>query len=219
MVYAYLIPNSVFNLISGLVALAVSYYAFKYRKVTESGFLRIISFGFMLLGIGLVTQASIFLFSAFNIARITDRVALLYDATILYLGLQVVAFALIGVGYANRMHGAADKLRAAVPFAFLGDASTPVLFGTYTLIFGQLLIVVLTAVLAFQEALVYGEQKSRLSLTVLGGFAFIFLGHLGQFGAALLGSGELYLVGGIGQLAGFGLLLLFVLWSGSLGSD
>lgn len=219
MAHPYLILNSGFNLVSGLVALAVSYYAFKYRRVTDSGFLRILSLGFMLLGIGLVTQASIFLFSAFNVAKITDRVALLYDATILYLGLQVVAFALIGAGYARRIHSEEPALQKVVPFALLGDASTPVLFGTYTLIFGQLLIVALAAIIVFQGILVYGEHRNKLSLTVLGSFAFILLGHLWQLGGALLGSGELYLIGGIGQLVGFGLLLLFVLWSGSLGSS
>lgn len=205
-------------MVSGLVALAVSGYAFRYRRVTSSGFLRIISLGFMLLGVGLLTQASVFVFSAFNIARITDRVPLLYDATILYLVLQAVAYLMIVVGYTRRLSLSAEDGGAMAP-AFVGGATYPLLFGTYVLFFGELAILVLLALVVFQGVLVYGERKNRLSLTVLSGFAFILAAHFGELASVLSGSGAIYLVGGVAQLAGFALLFLFVLWSGKVGAS
>lgn len=204
-------------MVSGLVALAVSGYAFRYRRVASSGFLRIISLGFMLLGVGLLIQASVFVFSAFNVARITDRIPLLYDATILYLVLQAVAYLMIVVGYTKRLNVSPLEMEGAAP-AFVGGATYPLLFGTYVLFFGELAILVLLALLVFQAMLVYGEQKNRLSLAVLSGFSLILVAHFGELASVLSGSGAVYLVGGGAQLAGFALLLLFVLWSGKVGS-
>lgn len=201
---------------SGLVALAVSYYAFRYRRVTSSGFLRIISLGFMLLGVGLLTEASIFIFSAYNVARIVDRVALIYDATIVYLLLQGVAYFMILVGYTKRLDE--PKLESLAAPAFVGGATYPLLFGTYLLFFGELGILVLLALVTFQAALVYGEGKGSLALAVLMGFSFILIAHLGELASVISGSSPVYLIGGVAQLAGFSLFLLFVLWSGQVGS-
>lgn len=215
MAHPYLVANSLFSMASGLVALAVSYYAFRYRRVTSSGFLRIISLGFMLLGVGLLTQASVFIASAYNVARIADRVPLIYDATIVYLLLQGVAYFMILVGYTKRLEGPAiDGLSAP---AFVGGVTYPLLFGTYLLFFGELGILVLLALVTFQAALVYGEAKGSLSLAVLSGFAFILIAHLGELASVLSGSWVVYLLGDVAQLVGFALLLLFVVWSGKVG--
>jgi hypothetical protein len=215
-VHPYFIENSFLSIVSGAVALAVSYYAFRYRRVTGSNFLRLLSVGFMLLGVGLLAQGSIYQLAAFNVGRFANRQALVYGATGVYLVLQSAAYLLIGTGYTIRVQrGEPSNGNGSTAFAVL---ATPLLFGTLVLDAGELIILVLVSFVVFQGAMAYSEQKNRLSLYVLLAFALIALSHLGELLASLLASGDLYLLGGVAQLVGFCLLLLFVIRSGRLGS-
>jgi hypothetical protein len=218
-VHPYLIANSSLSIISGVVALAVSYYAFRYRRVTGSGFLRLVSVGFMLLGVGLLTQGSVYLFAAANLGRFSDRIALIYGSTGLYLVLQSAAYLIIATGYTVRVQKGDDILSngsGAIPL--LAVQATPVLFGTFVLDVGELVILAIVAFIVFQGAMAYSEQKNRLSLSVLAAFSFIAFAHLGELLGSMSHSGNLYLLGGVANLAGFVLLLLFVIWSGRVGS-
>ena len=217
MVNAFFLPNSVLSLLGGLVALTVSYYAHRYGRVAGSGFLQMLSLGFMLLGIGLLAQASAFIFFALNAGKISGRGTFVYGGTIIYLALQGVAYLLIAVSYARRLQRGVVMTAVAAPIGLLQLLPTsypPLLFGTQVLEFGELILAVLVGIIVFQEFLVYEDNRNRLSLTVLGAFSFILLAHMAKLSASLLSSGLLYLAGGLVQLAGFGLLLLFVLMSG-----
>ncbi|MDG6912799.1 MAG: hypothetical protein JRM79_00045 [Nitrososphaerota archaeon] len=218
MIHPYFIENSILSLFSGVVALAVSYYAFRYRRVTGSSFLRLLSVGFMLLGVGLLVQGSIYLLAEFNVGRFVDREALVYGATGVYLVLQSAAYLLIGTGYTIRVQRGASSDGMGTGAAVLAVQAAPLLFGTLVLDIGELVILVLVSFVVFQGAMAYSELKNRLSLYVLLGFAFIALSHLGELLGSLLASGDLYLLGGTANLAGFCLLLLFVVRSGRIGS-
>lgn len=205
-----------------MVALAVSYSAFRYGRVTESSFLKILSLGFMLLGVGLIAQASAFIFFDLNAARISDRGIIVYSATIIYLALQAVAYLMITVSYARRVHGSSKVEGGAATISALQivpTSSSLLLLGTHVFEVGELVLVVLVALIVFQGLLIYGENRNRNALTVLGAFSFILVAHLSKLSASLLSSGLLYLVGNLVQLAGFGLLLLFVLRSGPDGRN
>ena len=222
MVNAYFFPNSVLNILGGLVALAVSYYAYRYGRITGSGFLRTLSIGFMMLGVGLLAQASAFIFFALEAGRIADRGIFVYSATLVYLALQAVAYLMIAVSYSRRVRRGPKLAGGTAAVVTIKVASTPsslLLFGTHVLEFGELILVVLVALIVFQGLLIYGENRNRLALTVMGAFALILLAHIAELSASLLSSGLLYLVGDLVQLAGFGLLLLFVLRSGPDGGN
>ncbi|MDE1857962.1 MAG: hypothetical protein KGI26_02685 [Thaumarchaeota archaeon] len=222
MVNAYFLLNSVLNLLGGLVALAVSYYAYRYGRVTGSGFLKTLSLGFMMLGVGLLAQASAFIFFDLDAGKIADRGIFVYSATLVYLALQAVAYLMIAVSYSRRVQGGLKIAAAAAAVGALQIASTPsslLLFGTHVLEFGELILVVLVALIVFQGLLIYGENRNRLALTVMGAFALILLAHIAKLSASLLSSGLLYLAGDLVQLTGFGLLLLFVLRSGPDGGN
>ena len=216
MVNAFFLPNSALNLVGGLVALAVSYYAFRYGRVAASSFLRILSLGFAMLGVGLLAQASSFIFFDLDAGRISDRGVFVYSATLVYLALQAVAYLMITVSYARRVQGG-SKVSAEAPLlgAFLIPyaPSSFLLFGTHVLEVGELVLVVLLGLVVFQGVLTYGENKNKLSLMVLGAFSLILVAHVTILSSSLLSSGLLYLLGDLVQLAGFGLLLLFVLRS------
>ncbi len=221
-VHPYLAPNSVLQLLSGLVALLVSYYAFRYGRVATSSFLRLLSLGFMLLGLGLLAQGSVLTLYLFNIGKISDRVNLTYDATALYLVLQVIAYLLIGLGYARRMHASpSSEPKPSVPAAALvAMATTTVipLLRTRLFEFSELVIIILVAFIAFQALLVYSENRTRFPLLILTAFILICVAHIGSLLSAVLASGALYLVGGLMQLAGFLALLYFVIRSGRVGT-
>ena len=215
-VHPYLAPNAVLQLLSGLVALLVSYYAFRYGRVATSSFLRLLSLGFMLLGLGLLAQGSVLTLYLFNVGKIADRLTLTYDATALYLALQMIAYLLIGVGYARRMHSAAPaEPKDVVPPAAL--AIIPAL-GTRLFQFSDLVIVILLALIAFQALLVFSDNRSRFSLFVLSSFLLIMVAHMVELLSSFLSSGVLYLSGGLVQLAGFLVLLYFVIRSGRVGA-
>ena len=222
MVNAYFLPNSALNLLGGLVALTLSYYAYRYGKVAGSGFLRILSLGFMMLGVGLLVQASAFIFFDLNAGRISDRGIIAYGGTMIYLALQAVAYLMITVSYARRVRGGPSVVAGVVAVGALQASSAPsslLLFGTHVLELGELALVVLLAMIVFQGLLVYGDNRSRSSLTILGGFSFILAAHVALLSAALLSSGLLFLLGDLVQLGGFSLLLLFVLRSGPRGRN
>ncbi|HKT22896.1 MAG TPA: hypothetical protein VJR06_09860 [Nitrososphaerales archaeon] len=211
-----------FNLLGGLVALAVSYYAFRYGRVAGSGFLRILSLGFMLLGVGLLAQASAFIIFDLNGAKISDRGVFVYGATVVYLALQASAYLMIAISYARRVQGGAVVATEAAAAGGLQIASNPsslLLFGTHVFEFGELILVVLVALIVFQGLLIYGEGRNRRALTVLGAFSLILGAHVAKLSASVLSSGLIYLVGSLVQLAGFGLLLLFLLRSGPDGGN
>lgn len=221
MVNPYFVPNSALNLLGGLVALAVSYYAHRYGRVASSSFLRILSLGFTMLGVGLLAQASAFIFFDLN-PGISDRSAFVYDATMVYLTLQAVAYLMIAVSYARRVQGGVGAPGEAAAIGTLQIATVPsslLLFGTHVFEFGELILVVLVALIVFQGVLIYGENRNRLALTVLAAFSFILFAHVAKLSASLLSSGVLYLVGDLVQLAGFGLLLLFLMRSGPNGGN
>ena len=222
MVNAFILPNSALSLMGGLVALAVSYYAFRYGRVAASSFLRILSLGFAMLGIGLLAQASSFIFFDLDAGRISDRGVFVYSATLVYLALQAVAYLMITVSYARRVQGGS---KASAEASLLGAFLIPyvpssfLLFGTHVLEVGELVLVVLLGLVVFQGVLTYGENKNKLSLMVLGAFSLILVAHVAILSSSLLSSGLLYLLGDLVQLAGFGLLLLFVLRSAPVGSN
>jgi hypothetical protein len=217
MVNPFFFQNGVLNLLSGVVALLVSYSALKYGRLAASGFLRMLGTGFMVLGMGLVSQAIVFFVFELNLGSIQDRVQLTYEATEFYMVLQVLAYLLIVLGYSRRLHGPGSlalRTEAAIAPAVI---VTPLLLETRFFQFAELVIVVLNLIIVFQALFVLLEGGNRLSLLVLGAFSMILAAHLVAFLAALLLSGVLYLTGDGVQLAGFVTLLTFLIRSGKVG--
>lgn len=219
MVTAYFVPNALLALPSGVVALLVSYYAFRYGRMANSSFLRTLGSGFMLLGIGLVSQGSVFVLYDLNIGRILDRIRLVYEATIFYLVLQGIAYLLIALGYSRRLQRVEPAQGSAVPSATAAAVATvPLLLGTHIYEFAELIIIILNLVVVFQALVVYMEGRNRFSLLVFCSFALIAFAHFALLISALVQSGATYLSGDAVQLVGFVLLLVFLIRSGRVGS-
>ena len=208
------------NIMSALVALLTSYYAYKANRFVSSSVLWAISIGFMLLGIGLVIDAGTSLISGRTLVDITGRTAgesfsdrvLTLLASLTYLTLQMVAYLIIGVGYLRSTYGRQSS--AAAPAAVVG--ATLVSLYSFSIL-SYFVTVLLLAFIVFQGLLLRSGHAGKLSGMVLLAFALIFAAHCVLLVSVLvLGSG-LFLIGAAVQFLGFLSLLIFVVRSEVVG--
>jgi hypothetical protein len=214
---------AVLNLLSGLVALLISYYAYKNNRLVGSILLKYISVGFLLLGIGLLMQAG-----TENIIHVTAIQALKVRgielvAFLVYTALQLLAYGVFAWGYGLSAfsRAKAPTTTAALPAALATAAAsiTRKLLDLIVLILAvyvasQAGIVILLLVIVFQGFRVFSQSHSNLALMVLFGFVLIFIGHLLMLGAELALSSTVFLVGNTIEFCGFVALLFFLIWSG-----
>ncbi len=212
----------VFNLLSGIVALLVSYYAFRFNRLVESSVLRYVSLGFALLGVGLVAEAGISVFLGVNLVElfVVKRIGVLANAA--FLVLQLLAYLVFALGYAVGAFGRPKRFNETLPVGSLLVLATPVIrdalpqFYNFALA-SELLMVLLLAFVVFEGILIYSRTHSKFSLMVLAGFALILGGHIIRFGSIAALSSALYVDGTIVQFFGFLSLLLFLIRSGRIG--
>jgi len=214
-----------FDLVSGIIALLVSYYAFQARRWIESSVLSAISFGFMLLGAALLVEAVTTLSLGFTAAQASRLMAFELLENLAYLILQVVALGVIAVGYARATYGGGVKATAQSSIVYVVNAvARPArLVGLalllYYLFLGlEFVILIVLVFIIFQGFLIYTKNRDDSSLLVLLGFALIFVAHLVVLGSILDFSGNQYLVAAAVQFLGFLSLLTFAIRSGRIGS-
>jgi hypothetical protein len=209
------------NIMSALVALLTSYYAYKANRLVSSPVLWAISIGFMLLGFGLVVDAGTSLISGRTLVEITGRTAgesfsdrvLTLIASVTYLTLQMVAYLIIAIGYVRSTYG--RQPGTAAPAAAV--ASTLVSLYSYSIL-SYFVTLILLAFIVFQGLLLRSGHAGRFSGMVLLAFVLIFAAHCVLLLSVLvLGSG-LFLIGTAIQFLGFLSLLIFVLRSEVVGA-
>ena len=215
-----------FDLLSGIIALLVSYYAFQARRWIESSVLNAISFGFLLLGAALLVEVVTTLSLGITAAAGTRLRTFELLENLAYLILQVVALVVIAFGYARTTYRR-DLLAAApsgvVALAVKAAAKPAKLAGLaltlYYLFLGLEFVIFLVLIfIMFQGLLVYAKNRDNSSLLVLLGFALIFVAHAVVLNSILAISGTEYLVAASVQFLGFLSLLAFVIRSGRVGS-
>ncbi len=200
------------NILSALVALLTSYYAYKVNRLVSNSVLTAISIGFMLLGIGLMVDAGTSLVSGRTLVEsFSDRVLTLV-ASLTYLTVQMVAYLVIAVGYSRATYGGQTK--AAAPVVLVGSAVVG-LYGYSVLSYFVALI--LLAFIVFQGLLLRSGRKGALSGIVLLAFVLIFAAHFLLLVSVLVLGPGLYLIGTGVQFVGFLSLFVFVLRSEVVG--
>jgi len=208
------------NIMSALVALLTSYYAYKANRLVSSSVLWAISIGFMLVGIGLVIDAGTSLISGRTLVDITGRTAgesfsdrvLTLLASLTYLTLQMVAYLIIAIAYARSTYG--RQLSAAAPAAAVGSA----LLSLYSFsIFSYFVTLILLAFIVFQGLLLRSGHGGRFSGMVLLAFVLIFVAHCVLLVSVLVLGPGLFLIGTAIQFLGFLSLLIFVVRSEVIG--
>jgi hypothetical protein len=211
---------SVLNVLSGAVALLISYYAYKNNRLVGSILLRYISVGFLLLGLSLFLQAgteNIVSATAIDVLKVRG-VQLV--AFLVYTALQLIAYGVFAWGYGLSFFSRGTSKSAAVPAVLATPTATSsrildvIVFVLAIYLASQAAIVVLLFLIVFQGVRVFSHTHSNLSLMVLFGFALIFMGHLLMLTSLLDLSGTIYLVGNTIEFCGFVSLLFFLFWSG-----
>jgi hypothetical protein len=215
------------DLMSGVVALLVSYYAFRYNKLLANSTLKFISVGFVMLGVGLLIEASVFSLIVFGVGDLTtDRLFALVTAA-LYELLQIGAFFVFAIGYLRSAFG--SRLRA-VPaalalFAFPAITSSGserlremFHFVRQIWVISEILSVIFVAIVVLVGIFGYSETRHRFSLFVMLSFFLILCAQVFDLWTAVSISVRLDVVGSIIQFAGFLSLLVFLIWRGGIGS-
>lgn len=206
------------NFVSGIVALLISYYAYKNNRLVGSILLRYISWGFLLLGVGLILQAgteSVVGATAYEAVRLRGLRSLSF---LVYTSLEVIAYAVFAWGY-----GLSAFVRkqapsgAAVPVVLATAASrlaAALLLGLAIYVGSQVIVLVLLLLIVIHGVRVFTHSRSNLALMVLFGFSLIFLGHVLMITSVLGSMGAVFLVGNTIEFLGFFSLLIFLIWSG-----
>jgi len=215
-----------FDLLSGIIALLVSYYAFQARRWIESSVLSAISFGFMLLGAALLVEVVTTLSLGITAAEAARGRTFELLENLAYLMLQVVALVVIAVGYARTTYGKSIPAAASsgvLAYAVNVAARPAKLVGLALVLFylflGLEFVILLALVfIMFQGFLIYTKNRDNSSLLVLLGFALIFAAHLVVLSSILNISGTQYLIAAAVQFLGFLSLLTFAIRSGRVGS-
>lgn len=214
-----------FDLLSGVVALLVSYYAFRYNKLLENSTLMFISLGFIMLGIGLLIEAAVFSLAVFNIGDLTaDRVFALLS-TALYDVLQIGAYFLFAFGYLRSAYVSRPKAETAGIATTLAIGTTgsvrlhTLLHITRTVsAVSEVFVVAFLAAIVYVGLLGYSETRHRFSLLVMVSFMLILVAQIFDLWTALSVSIRLDFVGSAIQFAGFLSLLIFLIWRSRIGS-
>ncbi|HVB13004.1 MAG TPA: hypothetical protein VNE86_07705 [Nitrososphaerales archaeon] len=219
-----------FDLMSGVVALLVSYYAFRYTKLLERSPLKFISLGFIMLGIGLLVEAFVFSLVVFGVGDLTTVRIYALGTTALYDILQAGAFLLFAVGYLRSAFASPRSKIESAGAAALGLIILPAvnspgfqrlrdlfhLVRTISAV-SELLSVIFLAVVVFVGLLGYSETRHRFSLLVMMSFVLILAAQIFQLWTALSASVQLDIVSSTVQFAGFLSLLIFLVWRNKIG--
>jgi hypothetical protein len=213
---------SVLNVLSGAVALLISYYAYKNNRLVGSILLRYISWGFLLLGVSLFLQAgteNIVAATAIDALRVRGEELV---AFLVYTALQLIAYAIFAWGYGLSFFSRATSKNGAIPSVLAGTTSLATVakklldasvFALAVYLGSQFAIVVLLFLIVYHGARVFSHTHSNLSLMVLFGFVLIFVAHVITLAAAVTLGATLNLVGNTIEFCGFVSLLFFLYWS------
>ena len=222
--------NVTLDLMSGLVALLVSYYAFRYNKLLENSTLKFISIGFVMLGIGLLIEASVFMLIVFDIGDLTTHRLFSLITAGQYEILQLGAFFIFALGYVRSTLSSQTKTSsvgtvALALFAFPAITSSGsirlremFLLVRQIWVISEILSVIFVTLVVLVGFLGYSETRHRFSLFVMVSFFLILCAQVFDLWTAISISVRLDFVGSIIQFSGFLTLLVFLVWRGKIGT-
>lgn len=214
-------PTLVFTLdiLSAVVALLTSYYAYKFGHVADNPLLSSIAFGFMLLGVGLLIEAGTSAAVQQTLVRAFLSRVLGAVETYAYLSLQMVAYLVFAVGYATMTFRRSAKAAVLVAGVLLATPKAAESLGLYSYaVVSYFVVLVLLAFVVFQGVLIHSRSPTRFSLLVLVAFLLILAAHVVLLASVVNLSEELFLLGTAIQFLGFASLFAFLLRSGKVGS-
>lgn len=206
------------NILSALVALLTSYYAYRFNRLAADPLLNSITLGFMLLGVGLLVEAATSVSLGQTLIDVLVSRVLATITTFTYLSIQMVAYLVFAVGYAVMAFGRSAKAGAAVVLLAVTPRVVDVAGLYYYALVSYFVVLVLLGFIVFQGLLIHSRARSRFSMLVLLAFVLIFVAHAILLFSVVSLSGLAFLLGTATQFFGFASLLVFLLRSGRVGA-
>ncbi|MGC9116198.1 MAG: hypothetical protein ACP5ID_01080 [Conexivisphaera sp.] len=207
----YLLTIATLDAVSGAVALAVAYAAYRYSRLVSGSVPAFLGLSFSLLGLGLVLQGALAWLLYVHLSLAYARLFIV--SSYLYLLLQVAAYLALAVGYTEITYYGA--LAAPLPMLGSGVPISPFPALRRALVVDptffdavQLTSIVLLALVVFDA--VQLRSRGSFSGLVLGAFLLMLAGHVLML-AYPLGFLGYYLIGSLVRFSGFVLLLAFLL--------
>jgi hypothetical protein len=209
---------AIFNVLSGGVALLVSYYAYRFNRLLGSSILRSISIGFALLGFAFLAESATSAALGLSPVELANAKNIQGLEILLYVLLQPVAYAFIAAGYTNAISRNTARKTEAIPVLAIVIHPTLVVILLFLLyLLSQAATVLLLSFIVVAGLITYARNRNPSSLIVMLGFFLVLIARSAILGAVISPSVQLYVGGTIVQFAGFVSLLLFLVRSGRVG--
>jgi len=194
---------------SGVTALAVSYFAFRYNRLVQSAQMNYIALGFALLGLGILVEGSspVMLLLRPRLAFYLEYVLL---STLSYNLLEVLSYLVIALGYTRSIFEKSPLASLTISpglMQFLRAGYVSNLVGGFTSF-------VLLGYIVFQAGVVYSKNRSGLSLLLLLGFSTLALSQVLLLVSVGEASPGVYFAGNLVRFLGFMFMGVFI--SGSV---
>lgn len=217
------------DIMSGVVALFVASYAYRYNKLLTNSTLKFIGVGFIMLGVGLLIEAWAYSFVVFGVGDLSTDRAFAVITSSLYELLQMGAFFVLALGYirsafSSRKFNSLDaSALAALTIPIVTNTGPARLremlhFAREIWVVAEILSIVFLAIVVLVGFLGYSETRHRFSLLVILSFILILVAQAFDLWTVLSISVRLDVVSSIVQFAGFLTLLVFIVWRGRIGS-
>ena len=217
------------DVMSGVVALLVSSYAYRYNKLLANSTLKFIGIGFILLGVGLLIETWAYSFVVFGVGDVSTDRAFAIITSAMYEILQMGAFLVLALGYL-RSALSSRKINSLDAAALTALAITIVTntgpgrlrdmlhFAREIWVVAEFLSIVFLTIVVLVGFLGYSETRHRFSLLVILSFILILAAQALDLWTVISISVRLDIVSSIVQFAGFLTLLVFIIWRGRIGS-
>ncbi len=193
--------------VSGVVALMVSYIAYRLLRLGDVNVLTYISLSFMLLGVGLVLQGALGVMLGLRLGNLYEDARATFLIGVLYLVIQNVAYLILVLGYARSAYYASAAMIIITPY----ELSRLFLLGHLVFDLSQLISIFLLMLLVFEAILVSSRSGGSFSGFILASFVALLASHVTMLYASMIRTPFYYIMGELIQFASFALLLAFLL--------
>ncbi len=212
MAYAdFITVGGALSIISGVVALVTSYISFQYSRLSKVSLLSYISFGFLLLGVGLIIQGWMNISLGLGFGNIYEDARLSYIAGAFYLLLQNVAYLTFAIGYTRVVYALPIEASIVVQPQMLRKYF---LLGRLIFDTSQVLSIVLLSIIVFEAMLLETKSDNKISRLIMSSFLTLLASHIIMMYSSVTRTPFYYLVGLLVQFLSFALLAAFLLgWS------
>jgi len=206
-----LVAGGALSVVSGLIALAVSFAAYRYLKIGDVGLLTYLSLSFTFLGVGLMLQGVMSLILGLRLGNVYEDARLMYFMGITYLMVENLAYLLLVIGYTRETFWRGASSLAPLIIITPSQLRRYFLLGHLVFDASQVLSILLLMIILFEGFLLSTRSGSSFSRLVLLAFTVLLLAHVTMLYASATMTPFYYIVGELVQFASFLLLLAFLI--------